>query len=101
MENSNLKIQYAPYVPEIDFTPFIESEDCGIKVSRLIDGAKGKVIIHKSISARECYDVLWDAAMMYVGKFLRNWNGWTWAWYVEEFFKRLQLPIYRNGKLVS
>lgn len=87
----NLKIQYAPHLPMIDFTPFVESEEWGIKVQRMIDGAKGNTIIHKHVTAEECREYLEKFAMSYVGKFLRNWNGWTWRWYVDEFMKRVGL----------
>ena len=87
----NLMIQYAPHVSAVDFAPFLESEDCGIKISRLIEGAKGNEIIHKNVNRNECRDYVEKMAMEYAGKFLKEWNGWTWRWYVDEFMKRVGL----------
>lgn len=85
----NLKIQYAPHVPEIDFSSFVEGESFGVKTQRLIKAAKGELIFHKHVSRMECAEAVEKAAMEYVGPFLRNWNGWTWRWYVDEFMKRV------------
>lgn len=85
----NLKIQYAPHVPMVDFAPFLNSNELGLPISRIIEGAKGNIVINKSCSKMDCYEAVFSEAMKYVGKFLRNWNGWTWRWYVEEFMRRV------------
>lgn len=86
----NLKIQYAPYVPEVDFAEFVESKVGQIKVSDIIEGAKGNICIHPALSKADYKECVGKMAMEFVGKFLANkWNGWTWRWYVDEFMKRV------------
>ena len=99
----NLKIQYAQHTPMIDFKEFIEGDFChGITASCLIEMAKGNIPekFQKNVTKEESWEYLANFTMEFVGKYLRNWNGATWWWYTEEFFKRLGLPLFRNGKFV-
>lgn len=86
----NLKIQYAPYVPEVDFGKFIESDERGLSISKIVEAAKGNFVI-PGFSPMDCYEIVFSEAMQFVGPFLKHWNGWTWRWYVEEFMKRVGL----------
>ena len=83
----NLKIKYNDALPEIDFSVFYNSSDsCGIEIKRIIEGMKGNDF--EEAGRLMCYEVMWNYAMNFVSPQLKNWNGWTQAWYVEEFLKR-------------
>ncbi len=81
-----LMVQYGT-CPKVDFRPFMDSEDCGLKMAYIVEAAKGNIIIDDVLTKEDYRDYLFKQCMNYVGRFLRNWNGWTWQWYVNEFCK--------------
>lgn len=96
----NLKIQYSEYLPEIDFGEFINGDYChGISTTEFIEMAKGNIPekYQPYVTKEEAWDYLAKFAIEFVGQYLKNWNGWTWQWYVSQFLLKLGLkPTLKN-----
>lgn len=90
----NLQIQYSDVTPLIDFSKFVNSELYGVKTQRIISMAKGDIPPHKGQDREDYREYLFNEAMNFVDPFLRNWNGWTWRWYVNEFLQRIGLKPF-------
>ena len=98
----NLKIQCNEHCPVVDFNEFMEQNTCGFPTQVFIDGAKGKETAFKGASQSDHYNCLWNMAIEFSDKYLQGKvNGYTQSWYVEEFFKAVGVPIFRNGKIVE
>lgn len=99
---ANLKIQCNKFCPLVDFNEFMEQDNCGYPTQVFIDGAKGNGTAFKGASQIDYYECLWNMAMEFSDKYLQGKvNGITQSWYVEEFFKAIGVPIYRNGKIIG
>ena len=98
----NLKVRYNNGLPELDFAEFLKQSDgFGITNERILAGAKGEDF--KDAGQSMCYDQLWKNAFNFVHPSLRHYNGWTSAWYVEEFLKRVgfAFPVIRGQRTVT
>lgn len=100
---TNYVIQYHAGLPAVDFTPFIEGQDsCAIEHRTYIEGAQGKDPLNANISPLHYYELIWKLALSFVETPLKDWNGTTKAWYVDEFFHKLGFSYeQRNGRLVT
>lgn len=84
----NMKVQYHEGLPMVDFSEFLSKTDnCDIRMSEIVEGARGNAFHDAGQSM--CYDILWSYAIEFVSPALRHYNGWTKAWYVEEFLRRV------------